>query len=380
MLCIGLALIVLIGANWNEIPRAVRMGGLLLLTAGTQLAALRRYSQVGEGLATGLFFLGNIFYGASIILIAQIYHLGEYMPDGVFWWALGCLPVALLTRNPWLMLQTLFLAFIWAALEISHGVYPAFAGIFIFGGMYILYTGRQSLLLFLAVIASLGGFLEYSLCELWSQPGYFRLEAEHLIVTVSLFIFGYGTSLQLGQHASVKAKDYGAVLGLWTLRFALVFLLVMTFEDPWKELLRANWEHLGSMALISGSLVLGAVYFAYRAQKMFPFSAIVLCSMLMLPPLVASDTILLAGELQLISNFVLVLSGIWLVIRGIQSGISHYFFLGVSSIIAVLFFRYIDLIGDYIGASILFMVFAAVLLGAAKYWKVHNQRRLAYEN
>ena len=44
---------------------------------------------IGYWLATGLFFLGNIFYGASIILIAQIYHLGEYMPDGVFWWDTG---------------------------------------------------------------------------------------------------------------------------------------------------------------------------------------------------------------------------------------------------------------------------------------------------
>ena len=37
-------------------------------------------------MGTGLFFLGNLFYGASIILVAQIYHLGEHMPDGVFWW------------------------------------------------------------------------------------------------------------------------------------------------------------------------------------------------------------------------------------------------------------------------------------------------------
>ncbi len=94
-LFIGLALITLIGGNWEDIPRAVRMGGLILLTlGGTQGFALKKRLDGHGHAATWLFFLGNLFYGASIILIAQIYHLGEHMPDGIFWWALGCLPIA----------------------------------------------------------------------------------------------------------------------------------------------------------------------------------------------------------------------------------------------------------------------------------------------
>lgn len=65
----------------------------------------------------------------------------------------------------------------------------------------------------------------------------------------------------------------------------------------------------------------------------------------------------------------LIAVGIWLIIRGIHSGISHYFFLGVTAILLTAFMRYIDLIGDYIGGAVLFMVFAVLLLGAAKYWK-----------
>jgi len=37
--------------------------------------------------------------------------------------------------------------------------------------------------------------------------------------------------------------------------------------------------------------------------------------------------------------------------------------------------RYVDLIGDYIGGAAIFMVFAVVLLGSARYWK----RRLSRE-
>ena len=103
-LFIGLSLIAVIGANWDTIPRGVRMAGLLVLTAGTHGLAMRQYRSGRTSPAVGLFILGNLFYGASIILIAQIYHLGEHMPDGVFWWALGSLPFAVLLCNTWLTL------------------------------------------------------------------------------------------------------------------------------------------------------------------------------------------------------------------------------------------------------------------------------------
>ena len=116
-LFIGLALITIIGANWESIPRGLRMAGLLTLTAGTHGFATRYYLLNRVSLGTGLFFLGNLFYGASIILIAQIYHLGEHMPDGVFFWALGSLPFALLLRHTGLTFSSGLLALLWFCLE-----------------------------------------------------------------------------------------------------------------------------------------------------------------------------------------------------------------------------------------------------------------------
>ena len=71
-LFIGLALIVLIGANWEEILRFVRMAGLILLTVCTQLVGIYQVRQGRDQSGIGWIFLGNLFYGASIILIAQI--------------------------------------------------------------------------------------------------------------------------------------------------------------------------------------------------------------------------------------------------------------------------------------------------------------------
>ena len=131
-LFIGLALITVIGANWDEIPRAARMAGLLALTAGTHALALHHHRLGRASLATGLFVLGNLFYGASIILVAQIYHLGEHMPDGVFWWALGSLPFAVLLCSPWLTLMSGLLALIWLYLEYTTGFLSATFVTFVF--------------------------------------------------------------------------------------------------------------------------------------------------------------------------------------------------------------------------------------------------------
>jgi hypothetical protein len=67
--------------------------------------------------------------------------------------------------------------------------------------------------------------------------------------------------------------------------------------------------------------------------------------------------------------------GIWLLLKGLHAGISHYFFLGVAIIMAIGLLRYIDLIGDYIGGAALFFVFAMILLATAKYWK-RQQRKM----
>ena len=72
---------------------------------------------------------------------------------------------------------------------------------------------------------------------------------------------------------------------------------------------------------------------------------------------------------QVLANVALVAAGVGLIVRGTASGISHYYFLGVATILLTAFMRYLDLIGDYVDSAVLFIVLAGVLLGAARYWK-----------
>jgi uncharacterized membrane protein len=371
-LFIGLSLVTLLGANWEEIPRALRMWSLVALTLATQAVALRLYLR-GSHAASGLFLLGNLFYGASIILIAQIYHLGEHMPDGVFWWALGCLPAALLLRSTLLMLQTLVLALIWFFLEAGMGFYPLLFPLFVLSAALVLWRGKQSLSLFFMVLLSLLFWFEVTLAELWREGLRYEFVAEQVMVSVVLFLWAYAVSGWLSTKTSVKALDYAAVTALWSLRFGVLFLIIMSFADPWERLLSASWQHLPSLLLIAGVLSIATVLLAWRCGprgSVLIFLAafwLALVSVLLL----RSDEHALVFQVG--TNLLLVGTGVWLIVRGINNRISHYFFLGVATILVTALLRYVDLIGDYVGGALLFLVFAALLLGAARYWKKSHQ-------
>ena len=49
-----------------------------------------------------------------------------------------------------------------------------------------------------------------------------------------------------------------------------------------------------------------------------------------------------------------------LIIVAIEDGLSHYFYAGVGIILVTAFLRYVDLVGDYVGAALLFFVFSLI--------------------
>ena len=80
---------------------------------------------------------------------------------------------------------------------------------------------------------------------------------------------------------------------------------------------------------------------------------------------------LFAIGLQLFGNFACVGSGIWLILRALRDSITLYFYTGVGVILILALLRYADLVGDYIGGSLLFLFFAGVLFGSARFWRAH---------
>lgn len=117
-----------------------------------------------------------------------------------------------------------------------------------------------------------------------------------------------------------------------------------------------------------------AVVVAYTANKQMGSTAIAAGLYLLALFLVIQGENQYINDLtlQISDNIVLIGLSIWLIVKGINKGISHYFFLGVFSILTTGLLRYVDLMGDYIGTAILFAVFSVILLSSARYWKSQN--------
>jgi uncharacterized membrane protein len=123
-------IILLIAANWNEIPRGVKIAGGLLLMLGAHGGGwyLRevngRYRRNGEALhmvGSGL-FLGNIG------LIGQIYHLSARPPNAILLWWAGIAALPWLLRSKAQHVLSMLAFGLWFGLEINQEGSPIFFG------------------------------------------------------------------------------------------------------------------------------------------------------------------------------------------------------------------------------------------------------------
>lgn len=122
----GLAVLLLVGFNWDQLGREVKLVVVLTVVTATHLGAFRlRRDGKHLVLSETVSFMGCLFYGAGIWLVAQAFHLEAHYPDGVWWWAIGVLPFALCLDS--LLLHVLFASLM--LLCVSVGLLFAFRGL-----------------------------------------------------------------------------------------------------------------------------------------------------------------------------------------------------------------------------------------------------------
>lgn len=97
---VGLGIIAAVAANWSAIPLGTKLvmmavGVPALYFAGWLLIQRWGFIRIG----TAIILLGAISFGASIHLIAQIYHVPVDSPNLMAAWFLGVIPVAYITRS-----------------------------------------------------------------------------------------------------------------------------------------------------------------------------------------------------------------------------------------------------------------------------------------
>ena len=116
-LLFGAAILVFVAANWEAVPRLLRVAALFATIAagyiGGAILKQRGHSVLGEG----TWLIGAAAFGGSIALIGQMYHLAGDENGAVLVWCLGTALAAAVLRSGLLTVAAVGLATAWMFLR-----------------------------------------------------------------------------------------------------------------------------------------------------------------------------------------------------------------------------------------------------------------------
>lgn len=404
----GLAVLLLIGFNWDHFPREGKLVIVLGVIAATHLGALRiRRHEKHIAVSETISFMGCLFFGAGIWLIAQAFHLEAHYPDGVWWWALGVLPFALCLNSLPLHLLYAALLALWGSMEVlgfSHlSPWWAVNWWYIPNGAYLL-----------PFMAAPG--------LIWA---YHRKSETAIGVYVALLAWWtvlLAFAMRLDGRAIFWIGNVGAILILFAeahrprdprgipYRFCGVFmvsgiLLAMGSMSFWQGMayMQAGWDDVArrNSALIEivgtgGLLTLAAaLLFIFRGIGAFDLKgeageadsvrrrwfAIILVGSFMIMSIwsltISSPELACAIPIA-VSNLVSLGMALYLVKVGEQEERTRPFSAGVLMFLMWALIRYIDLFaeaGGMLGAALLFALCGGGLIVVGNFWSRKRQAR-----
>jgi uncharacterized membrane protein len=113
VICLCFAAMTFVAANWQEMPRLMRVGLLLVAMWVSYGLAFVARDREQDWLAQGAVLLGCGIFGASIMLVAQMYHMQGQASGAVLMWAAGTIVAALALRSTPALVLAIVLFALW---------------------------------------------------------------------------------------------------------------------------------------------------------------------------------------------------------------------------------------------------------------------------
>jgi uncharacterized membrane protein len=223
MVLFAAAVLLLVSYNWSEIPAAGKLALIFgALAAVYALGFYLRYRREQRLLSDAIILLGCLLYGAAIWLISQIFHMSAHYPDGMYWWAIGVLPLAFLLDSLPLHMLLVALVATWCGMEIAsfHHLGALFWGwrwhvipngcylalVIAAGGLWIAYRRRSPwrVMLYVPLIAW------------WTllQPLAWRFDAYpfYFLASIGALLLVAAESHRPGSQLDIPYRLWGALL------------------------------------------------------------------------------------------------------------------------------------------------------------------------
>lgn len=387
----GVALLILIGYNWEALNYIAKLGIIFGITMSFQgLALVSRFRWQNIALSEVFSLLSCISYGSGIWLISQIFNLNAHYPDGFLWWALGCIPLAFLGQSSLLWFLVIALEITWCFTEASGISNPnwIFLGrntnlpaasylmpLLLFPGFIWAYLKDCPKTLALHLL----GFACWCL-SLWIA---WEFNSYALPLLGSLFALYWliGMAFQVKGKLALLCHQVG-MIATWPL------LCIFSFYDIQKEITQIIKSEYGPVyATVNGifffliGIIIMLIYgisalskrnfnSIYSKEMILAFA--ILTQLSLAPAVSIFYGSYFAFTMVLITNGLMLGYSAVMMDEGLKSNSSPKFFLGVSSFLLWTIVRYFDLFGRFggmLGASLLFFLSSIALIGLAFFWR-----------
>jgi uncharacterized membrane protein len=250
---IGLGVITFVAANWQDIPRNLRVVLLLSLFVSVNLIGFHFWTHrqpAKQRLGHGLLILGALVLGANMGLMGQMFHLTNPFHELLLVWAVGVLAMAYSLR----LVSLGVMAFIlmgwgywtalfsgdysailgsrstdWASLLLSH--MPVIAGLMFFPLAYL----RRSRVLFglgaIATVSAMVGNLAPYANAIADVPLFTGLLVAIAFVIPFMLMWSYDDSVWFGRQLNRSFQPVARNLGLFFLAITVYLASSVWFWD-----------------------------------------------------------------------------------------------------------------------------------------------------
>lgn len=301
---IGFSVMSFVGANWEEMPRLARLGLLVGSLWVSYLGAGALFARSMSAFGHSAVLLGTALFGASIMLVSQMYHMDGNPPDAVLVWMAGTLLAGIALRSNPALAFAMVLASVWGVMETGqrNGVFwpylAAWAAVaaafywqrwapgvhlagltltaFVVSLGYMLSGGHEHALVVLigvvaAAIAVAGEQVRPALMPLWSG----MLGYAVAIIFAGLWALQFAENTTDASFVLLAIITLIVMLGAiwWGLTFGHRGALWIGYLGFSAEILGIYAKKLGNLLdtslffLIAGLLVAALAYVAYRLHS-----------------------------------------------------------------------------------------------------------------
>lgn len=363
VICLGFGAMTFVAANWQEMTSAARLALLVAALWASWAAAIWLKARGREWTAQAFILLACAVFGASIMLIGQIYHLQGEPKDAVWLWMVVTIIAALLTRSGMALALAAILITIWALMNTGlrrDGIEYAFIAYWLAGAAAAFWLKSRFaghvLLAGMVVWLTVSAIAYTDMDRQGRDLLFMQIALSGALASVALLLYAGGrwpVRAAFFRPAIVYALlAAGAMLALWYAASEPVF------AGATAHLIGTYWPGLAAVLLIAGCASL-----AYREQASFAYDIAIAGVM---TAIATALTAFAAGTPFITEAFLLAMS-IWTIRMGWRleyRPLAATGWIGFAASMLAIYARTVGTLLDtslfYLGAGVLLLAGAAI--------------------